>query len=434
MSNKKIIAVAVTISVLAALALGGLIYFREPKAGPGPSPTVTAPPPAPPEVPGDVGPEAPGEDEAVADGVPGEPAGPQPPRAVIEPLNAQNHKPVTISPSIGDIGRIFFHEQSGALILAVVEEGTKMRTIWKMSADGALRRVLSENDVEGEVFLQGDSRGRLYAGFDAPGSLYRSEDAGETWKMVATDIAGTFWQIADDGQGTLWGSQHAENDAILYRSTDDGLTWDAWFDFQKLYPELAVTYAEGDNRFKLRHLHGVIYHNGALFVGVGDVARFTVMTTDGGYHWKQIWDEGFTAAIVMPGGNDILFGPDRLQAHGIAYYDSNLRQLREVWSPIPYGYAGYTYSMIHTKNAYYVGFHTETNEVNWFTSRFGIITSMNGFAWYPFFEFGPVTHAARTDIFLSPGNGLIFMSMNGSLYAFDPVEFWWFDFRKPFYK
>jgi len=434
MDKKKPIIVMSVAAGLVLLVLAGFAYFRwnlrgadavpsaPPTAG---EPAVNAPAAAA---------EQPAADASPAVNAPAEPAEPGPPRAVVQPLNAQNLKPVSITPSIGDIGHIFYHDQSGTLLLAVVENETRMRTIWKMAADGSLKRVLSENAREGDIFLQGDSRGRLYAGFDDPGDLYRSADAGETWQRVATGIAGMFWQIADDGSGKLWGSQHAENSAILYRSTDDGLNWDAWFDFQKLYPELAVTYADGDSRFKLRHLHGVIYLNGALFVGVGDVARFTVVTTDDGYHWNKVWDEGFTAGLVMPGSDNILFGPDRLQAHGIAYYDGNLKQLREVWSPIPYGYAGYTYSMVHTHQAYYVGFHTETNEVNWFSSKFGIIASFNGFAWYPFFEFGPVTHAARTDIYLAPGPDLVYMSMNGSLYAFDPVDPWWFDFRKPFNK
>jgi hypothetical protein len=360
-----------------------------------------------------------------------EPQLPPQPKAEFQLKNNQGLYPISISPPIGDVVRIFYHEPSSGLIMVVVEPGG-MRTIWKMSKDGSLKRVLSENERIGDVFLQGDGRGRLYAGFDDPGSLYRSTDSGDTWKLVATGISGMFWQITDDGHGTLYGAQHAENTAVLYRSTDDGLTWQSWKDFQELYPEFAVTYAEGDSRFKLRHLHGVIYHNGLLFVGVGDVARFTVVSADGGATWEKVWDEGFTAALVMPGTNDILFGPDRLQAHGIAYYDSGLKRLREVWSPIPYGYAGYTYSMIFVNDAYYVGFHTESNEVDWFVSRFGIITSPNGFGWYKFNEFGPLTHKARTDIFLTPGDNRVYMSMNGSLYYFDPLDRWWFDFKKPF--
>lgn len=423
--------IASAVVVASALAaVGGFLFWRfYPSRAP--VENVAAPAAPMPEPERTAGP-------AVAEPIPAEtntaqePAAPPPLMAEFQTKKSpQGMYSIDLPAEVGDVARVFYHEPSANLFMAVVEPNG-MRAIWKMAEDHTLERVLTENDRPGDIFIYGDSRGRLYAGFDDPGDLYRSADSGQTWVLVSTGISGMFWAIADDGDGTLYGAQHAENTAVLYRSTDDGLSWQQWKDFQKIYPEFAVTYAEGDSRFKLRHLHGVIYHNGMLFVGVGDVARFTVVSTDGGETWTKVWDEGFTAALVMPRSENILFGPDRLQAHGIAVYDYDLKRLREVWSPIPYGYAGYTYSMIYIDGAYYVGFHSETNEVDWFASKFGIITSLTGYGWFPLAEFGPLTNKARTDIFLTPAIKRIYMSMNGSLYYFDPLDRWWFDFHKPF--
>jgi len=359
------------------------------------------------------------------------PPAPPVPHAVVGEANANGLKPITFEPPFGDIFRVAYHETSGALLMAV-NEPDGLHSIWKMSKDGTIKRVMGQDSRPGEIFLQADSTGQLFAGFESAGTLYRSEDGGDTWDQVAGDIDGAFWQIADDGNGTIWGALHAWNKAWLYRSSNGGRTWQVWKDFQKVFPEYAKTYAQGDDRFMLRHLHGVLYHGGKLFVGTGDVARFTFMTADDGGTWQKVWSEGFTAGAVMKDSNNLLLGPDRLQAHGLAIYDDSMNRTTEVWSPIPYGYAGYTYSLIDVDGTYYAAFHTETNEVEAFSSKFGVIASPNGFAWYPFYELGPVTHQARSDIFLADGGKVVYLSLDGSLYSFEPLAWWWFDFKRPF--
>lgn len=356
-----------------------------------------------------------------------------PPPVVIRPKNSLGLQRIDFNPPIGDIGRIYFDRVNRILLMAVTE-ADGLRSIWRLNEqDLTITRVLEENDRPGEVFLGGDGNGRVYVGFADPGTLYRSEDMGINWRKVMDGMDGTFWAIADDARGTLWGAQHAWNSAILYRSTDDGLTWQPWKDFQKLYPDAAKPYREGDDRFALRHLHSVAWFDGKLLVGTGDVARMTLMSADGGETWRQVWSEGYTAWAPLDNRSGLLLGPDRLQSHGIARLDLSNGRSVEVWSPIPYGYAGYTYSLMAMEGVYYAAFHTETNEVEAFAGRSGVILSPDGDSWYPFLEFDPLSNWARTDIFLAPGgpwSGHI--TLNGALYLFEPPLGRWFEVHRPF--
>jgi hypothetical protein len=360
------------------------------------------------------------------------------PPVVIHPRSAQGLQRLDFNPPIGDVFNLYFDQQSDNLFLATIEPD-QTRSVWRLSTDLKLARVLHSNSQQGEIFLQADSRGVLYVGFANPGQLFRSGDLGETWELVNDQIDGAFWAMADDGQGTLWGALHAYNKAWLYRSIDWGKTWQVWKDFQALYPQYAAPYRMGDDRFSLRHLHSVAYYNDTLFVGVGDVARFTVASRDNGVTWEQIWSEGFTAHAPLKFGGGLLLGPDRLQTHGIARYDFITNQTMEVWSPIPYGYAGYAYSMLEMDGIYYAAFHTETNEVTEFSGKSGIIVSPDGYKWYPFLELNPLTNWARTDIFMAPGarvNGAIslngYITLNGALYKFEPPIGRWFEVHRAF--
>ncbi|MBU0625518.1 hypothetical protein KKF05_04205 [Patescibacteria group bacterium] len=345
---------------------------------------------------------------------------------------------VDFNPQIGDVFNLHFDQDSGNLFLATVEPD-QTRSIWRLSADLNIERVLSSDSQTGEIFLQADSRGVLYAGFANPGVLWRSEDLGDSWRLVADQIDGAFWALADDGRGTLWGALHAYNKALIYRSTDWGKTWQGWKDFHEVYPEYAVPYRAGDDRFSLRHLHSVAFYNNTLFVGVGDVTRFTVASQDKGETWQPIWSEGFTAGVPLKDRSGLLLGPDRLQTHGIALYDFASGKTTEVWSPIPYGYAGYTYSLLEMDGVYYAAFHTETNEVKEFSGKSGIIVSPDGYKWYPFLEFDPLTNWARTDIFMTAGkqvNSAIslngYITLNGALYLFEPPIGRWFEVHSAF--
>ena len=332
----------------------------------------------------------------------------------------------------GDIGKTYFHAPTQTLFMAVTEAGG-LRSIWRLVENGKSERVFAASAAAGEIRIDGDSNGVIYVQHDNPSRLYRSDDGLKTWKEVLRDF-GMFWQIADDGNGTLYGSVHDWNRAVLYRSTDNGLTWEPWVDFQKLFPQYAQRYDLHDSRFLLRHLHGVIYDRNKhrLVVGTGDIARFAFASDDDGATWRVVWDEGFTASVAMSGGFRWLFGPDQLHGHGLAIYDAETDETKEVWNPIPHNYAGYVYSLLNVNGIYYAGIHTEANEVDAVVPKFGIIVSPDGISWYPFLEWGPLSNHARTNVWLTGGSNVVYSSLNGALYAFRPLEREWFTDKTPF--
>lgn len=335
---------------------------------------------------------------------------------------------------IGDVYRMYYDDPSANLYMSTVEHDG-LRSIWRLDQQGGVERVFAANYQPGEIRIFGMSDGVIYVQHDNPSRMYRTDDQFATWQTVLSDF-GMFWGMAGDGQGTIYATLHDYNRAILYRSVDNGLTWEEWKDFQKIFPEDAVTYAEGDARFRLRHLHDIIYSptTDALIVGTGDVARYAIESRDGGETWKKVWHEGFTAHVPVKGVGRYLLGPDKLRGPGIALYDSKEGTVEEVWSPGAYNYAGYVYSMVNVDGIYYAAVHTESNEVEEVIPKFGVIVSPDAETWYPFLEYGPLTNHARTDIWLASSPVAIYASVNGVVYAFKPLTRDWFEFniQRPF--
>jgi hypothetical protein len=177
----------------------------------------------------------------------------------------------------------------------------------------------------------------------------------------------------------------------------------------------------------------VAYLDGKLFVGTGDVVRMTLMSENGGVNWREVWDEGFTAHTPLADGTGLVFGPDRLRARGVAVYRLGDENAQEVWNPVPYGYSGYTYSMLEMGGIYYAAFHTETTGVPDFEGKSGVIVSPDAQTWYPFLELGAVSSWARTDIFMAPGEDWYgYITLNGALYRFEAPIGRWFEVHEPF--
>ena len=335
--------------------------------------------------------------------------------------------------AIGDVHQMYFHHPSDALFMTVTESDG-LRALWRLDANGKAERVMAASNGGGDLAIFNDSQGNLYFQHQNPCRLYRSGDGFKTWREVFQSPC-MFWAMADDGKGTVYATLHDWNSALLFRSPDGGFSWEPWKDFQKILPEYAVPYAANDDRFKLRHLHDVLYDaaNQLLLVGTGDVARFAMESRDNGDTWHQVWDEGFTAHLHI-GRDRYLLAPDQLHSHGIVLYDAQKGTTKDVWDPKTYGYAGYIYSMINVDGIYYAAIHTESNEVDSVVPKFGVIVSPNGENWYRFLEWGPLTHHARTDVMLAAAPGEIYAAVNGALYAFRPLDKKWFVEKKPFGK
>lgn len=346
--------------------------------------------------------------------------------------SALGHQRVPLPEAVGDINKLYYHTPSLTLLMAVTEpDGT--RSVWKLPENGKAERVFTASAAPGEIRIHGDSKGVAYVQIDNPVRLYRSDDGFKNWHTVLEGQA-MFWSMTDDGKGNVYATTHERNRAVLYRSPNDGFNWEPWIDFQQLFPQYARTYREDDDRYMLRHLHGVIYDRAKeqIVVGTGDIARFAFMSPDAGQTWQQVWDEGFTASSSMSGGFRWLLGPDQLHGHGLAIYDAAMRSTREVWNPIPHGYAGYVYSLLNVNGIYYAAIHTEANEVDEVVPKFGVIVSPDGERWFPFLEYGPLTNHARTDVWLASAPTVVYASINGALYAFRPLEPDWFVGQRPF--
>lgn len=339
---------------------------------------------------------------------------------------------VPFTEELGDVHQVLFHLPSYTLFMSVTEPDG-LHAVWQMKENRKPERVFAASYSVGDLVLFQTSDGTIYVQRDNPCELYRSGDGFRSWHLVSR-TACMFWSMADNGNGEVYGTLHNWNEAVLWHSPDNGFSWEPWKDFQKILPEYAVPYADGDDRFKLRHLHDVFYDqaSGQIVVGTGDVARFALASSDGGNTWKQVWDEGFTAHVPLGGGDRFLLGPDQLHNHGIGLYDAKTGKTREVWNPRPHGYAGYVYSMANVDGIYYAAVHTEANEVATVVPKFGIIVSPDGEKWYRFLEWGPLTNHARTDIWLTPAPGLVYASVNGALYAFRPLDKDWFADKQPF--
>jgi len=334
---------------------------------------------------------------------------------------------------IGDVMQLYYHKERLELLMTVLEPAG-LRSVWRLDQNGRLERAYVASGGAGDIFIHGDSKGNVYVQHDNPARLYRTTDNFRTWLEVSVEPPTKFWGVADDGRGALFGTSHDRNTAVLYRSTDDGFNWKPFVDFQKIYPEDAVRYDQADDRFRLRHLHGVIYDQltNRILVGTGDAARFTAESRDGGKTWKKIWDEGFTASAPVGRGVRYLLCPDRLRAAGLALYDAEKGPAKTVWLPAAYNFAGYCYSVINVGGTFYAAFHTEANEAQSIVPKFGIIVSPDAETWYPFLEWGPLTNHARTNIWLAQGPNIIYASVNGALYAFRPLEKGWFMDKQPF--
>ncbi len=339
---------------------------------------------------------------------------------------------VPLPENIGEIHQLYYDTAVLTLFMTVTEPDGA-RSVWRLPENGKAERVFTASVGKGEISIFADSKGFIFIQHDHPDRLYRSFDHLQTWQLVLQDY-GTFWSIADDGNDIRYATTHDWNKAVLYRSIDNGAHWKPWIDFQELFPQYAKTYREGDDRYFLRHLHGVVYDKNKqqLIVGTGDVARFALMSPDDGKTWRKVWDEGFTSAVSLPGFRWLL-GPDQLHGHGLAIYDATTQTTREVWNPIPYNYAGYTYSLLNVNGVYYAAFHTEANEVETVVPKFGIIVSPDAETWYPFLEWGPLGNHARTDIWLASAPTYVYASLNGALYAFRPLDAEWFKTQTPFH-
>lgn len=319
---------------------------------------------------------------------------------------------ITLSSTISRVERIAYDAQLQKLFfVAALTDGR--RSLWSLTADGKAKQLIVRDEPLYHGFVHIGEHHEIYFETDNPLLLYKSIDGGATFKLLNVDKE-IFWNMAEDENGAMYGSAWSLSSPAIFKSNDRGETWRTWANFSALYPNEAVTYSPNDQRFKMRHLHDIIYTNGQLIVGTGDIARWTFLSKDRGMSWKKIWNEGLTSHLLIPEQNIMLMGADKDGGWGIAAYNFDTEKTTRVWNPLACGWAGYIYSIVKVGDAFYAGVHTENNT----KLVYGILKSEDGKNWRPFLS-KKTPNLKNTSLYLANGpEHTGYVSLNGQLYSF----------------
>lgn len=324
---------------------------------------------------------------------------------------------IDLPQEIKSIFRIEYNTYSKKLLI-VSMQSDESYGLWSYDKIHGFEQLFHVDGIFSDAHVFVMDSGVMYFNTGNPAKLYRSVDSGKMWNVVMENV-GIFWSMAKQ-ENTIYGTLWSHNEPYIYRSIDNGLTWNLWKNFAEIFPEYAVRYSDTDSRNKLRHLHDIVVHTNALFVGAGDMWRPTLLSIDNGDTWKQIWDDGFTSHILDIDKNMLILGGDMAHDRGIAVY--NLNEIRNtsstaqtVWRPEDTGEAwqGYIFSMVKLNGEYYAATHTETLRREQI-QRYGILKSTDGYTWEKFAEFE--TDSALTSLHLATDGEDIFVSRSGELY------------------
>ncbi|PIR93411.1 hypothetical protein COT99_00820 [Candidatus Falkowbacteria bacterium CG10_big_fil_rev_8_21_14_0_10_43_10] len=317
---------------------------------------------------------------------------------------------IKLPDDIAKIDRIEYFEADKKLLL-IAQEADGQRALWSYQQN-KFKRLIKIKHIFFNGFIEADSKNNIYFMTNEPNFIYKSSDYGKSWRLVQGDPP-PFWGIADAGGGIMYGSAWTFNSPIIYKSYDQGDSWQVWKNFSKIFPQEAIKYATGDERFKIRHLHDIAYRDNSLIVGTGDITRQTVLSDDNGDNWRQIWNEGFTSYVFAPAENSIFFGSDKNGGYGIAGYSFNTKKTNRVWNPLICDWSGYIYSMIEKNGRYYAAVHNENSN----SLKYGILMSEDRQNWRPILEIMPDKQEFQSDAFIAGGlDDIIYVSLNDFLY------------------
>lgn len=133
--------------------------------------------------------------------------------------------------------------------------------------------------VSRNYMIRVDSRDYIYADLEVSSkllhTLYRSTDHGETWTPVLSQHY-KFWHLDEMSNGTLYVNVYANYHNLIYKSNDEGASWNLFWNFTP-------------SAFKHIHAVAIDDYTDAMYITTGDPPDNT-----GVWRWNEIsgdWNE-----------------------------------------------------------------------------------------------------------------------------------------------
>jgi hypothetical protein len=184
------------------------------------------------------------------------------------------------------------------------------------------------------------SNGYVYAGYSRNKNVLCSTDRGSSWDtcLVFKDDTSCMWYMAEDALGNLFiaeysGGDGSERRATLWRSRDNGASWDTVY---------------RNTRERHMHLVGVDPYTNYVYASTGESGYF-VRSRDGGDTWNVLQTGSgakYTAIEFSPGRR--ILGED--QIYSSIVITSNDRDFTTVYTPF---ISGQLYIMRRIGDDYY---------------------------------------------------------------------------------
>ena len=324
--------------------------------------------------------------------------------------------PILFPDEIDFIDRIAYDQYSDQLILTAALQGGG-RSLFSYSESAGFIQLWSDLHEFSNGFVDIMRGGVIFARFDQPLVLLRSDDYAQSWDVITEALVNPFWTIEEGEGGTLFAPAWSDplNAPYLYRSDDYGISWTVWKDFWEIFPEKSKQYDLQDDRRKLRHLHDIVVYGGVILLGTGDVEGQTLISRDGGDTWEEITDNGFTSHLLDKDMGTVILGGDSVTGHGISTYDFDSGDYKRKWDPRSCEWSGHFFSMLEKGDVYYASAQIENTS----GLKYGVLRSLDGEYWQPFYEFQATEGDDHVPVYLSDGpENLIFLSLDGALYQF----------------
>lgn len=175
------------------------------------------------------------------------------------------------------------------------------------SSDGGVTwsaPMLNIPDASGFRSIFVNARGYIFASPSLSTSysgIWRSIDNGATWaKVLALNASQRVWGIDADINGNLFAGLYGGADAIIWKSSDDGVTW-------------KISY----NDSNAAHIHQICVDRstGYIYASVGDnttpsYIKYVIRSTDDGLTWSKILAGMPQVAGIAIGNGFRVFGSD----------------------------------------------------------------------------------------------------------------------------